>query len=127
MTLTCPACHTPLYPRLAKRTDNGWACADDLGCTVVEARLTGETLPAVIARLYTDGASIRDLQEATGLSNRQVRRHLATTGTPTRGVGRRAAVTHDPIEESEDIAYDGEWVRRGMVWMPARPRQRKAA
>lgn len=28
----CPACQQPLYPRTARRTDDGWACADGRAC-----------------------------------------------------------------------------------------------
>lgn len=28
----CARCEADLYPRLARRTEEGWACADRLGC-----------------------------------------------------------------------------------------------
>lgn len=32
MTLTCPRCERPLYPRTARWTVDGWACSDRSAC-----------------------------------------------------------------------------------------------
>ena len=39
--LTCPRCSRELYPHLARRTDDGWACANTRACT--NRRRTAQT------------------------------------------------------------------------------------
>lgn len=34
----CPTCTQPLYPRTARRSEEGWVCADRMGCGRVAAR-----------------------------------------------------------------------------------------
>ena len=38
--LTCPKCRRPLYPRLVRRTDDGYVCADPRACG--KARVVAE-------------------------------------------------------------------------------------
>lgn len=39
MTITCPRCARPLYPRTARRTDDGWICANARSCGKARAAL----------------------------------------------------------------------------------------
>lgn len=120
--LTCAHCRQPLYPHLTRPTDTGLVHAHNLGCTIITAQLAREPLPQIIARLYTAGASIRQLEAATGLSNRQVRRHLSDTGTKRREASRYPRAV--PDWQPDELAYDGGWVRVGLIWKP-RQIQRK--
>lgn len=60
--LTCAACHGPLYPRLAKRSETGWVCSDRRACERTRRHAeryedvdwlasTGESLTGAAARI----------------------------------------------------------------------------
>lgn len=85
---------------------------------------------ARIDRLYRSGMTIIQIVEHTGRASQTVQKALKAAGTPTRGRGRR---TNEEIAEAEravaedvDLAFDGEWVRDGLILRP-KPRNTEDA
>jgi len=71
---TCARCDADLYPRLARRTDEGWACAERVGCGVRRAK-------AAKAR-----DRIEDIQ------------YMAATGESASGAAARLRIKREALE-----------------------------
>jgi hypothetical protein len=78
-----------------------------------------------MAQLYLDGATIREIAKAFHCGEGTVATILRAQGVEIRPPGRRTveevAAAAKRLREV-DLAFDGEWVRDGLIWRPvARP------
>lgn len=107
MTLTCPLCTGPLYPRLVKRTDEGWqhvqcpvespadrerrarACLADLAEDVDWMVETGETIAGVMRRTGRDRKALQKALSRIGRGD--LYRTLVAREQAAVGVERRVA------------------------------------
>lgn len=72
--LTCPYCDRRLYPNLARRTADGWACAGRAGC---KARADSAALRDEIAWLRSFGWPAHRIADRLGVSVSCVEKRLA--------------------------------------------------
>ena len=69
---TCARCSHPLYPRLARRTDDGYACADRRGCALRKAqqRRRAQAAQTLADRLEDAAWMARGGETLTGAADR---------------------------------------------------------
>ena len=108
---TCAKCARDLYPRLARRTEEGWACADARGCSVARtARARHVAIAEDIAWMAEHGESAigaaRRLGMRADMFERWCRQHRDLLGDAWARLRARDPWSLDPRKQVQRAGWE---------------------